>query len=531
MPANQTFGTAAVGMRPHALARGVSQTADNGYDLNGRLARGGGATYIWTSFGLPQAVYRGSSTTVLSYGPNHERVERQSGSIHTAYAGDLYERRLDAAGATQVFHIFAEGREVAQLERNSAAIETVRYPLTDALGTVSTVASVSGAMLNRFAFNPWGQRIGAANTNSVRHRFTGHESEDSLGLINMRGRMYDPNVGRFLTPDLITQAPSRAQGLNRYSYVFNNPSSNTDPSGYQTSLFPVSTPGSSHIGIPSGWQGTSFSPDFEGPVPGAGVPTSDIGGVSPGLSTGGYVAWGAAGLLVGVGTTLFAAAAMGALIVASPALGVLVGIAAFSWGITFLAHGIGTGHYSEVYGRFSTGDATGEDVFEVSAMAGGTIAGVVGGPASAGFGARGMTSFMARVGGRSISVDVAGTATIYRHDNGDAAGHFSILVRAADGSTMHTHQQPTSGGHTTIVNFVGDVAASYQSTNPPLTLPNASAAIRYQSSVIREPGGLYHGVNNSCATHCAQVMHAGGRVDVPTGRPMFVWWNRLMREQ
>jgi len=49
----------------------------------------------------------------------------------------------------------------------------------------------------------------------------------------MKGRIYDPLAGRFTTPDPVMQAPFWSQGLNRYSYVFNNPVNNTDPSGFE----------------------------------------------------------------------------------------------------------------------------------------------------------------------------------------------------------------------------------------------------------------------------------------------------------
>ncbi len=50
----------------------------------------------------------------------------------------------------------------------------------------------------------------------------------------MNGRVYDPTLGRFLTPDPLVQAPTLSQSWNRYSYVWNNPLRNTDPSGYST---------------------------------------------------------------------------------------------------------------------------------------------------------------------------------------------------------------------------------------------------------------------------------------------------------
>ena len=52
------------------------------------------------------------------------------------------------------------------------------------------------------------------------------------GLINMRGREYDPVLGQFLQLDPIVQAPFYAQSLNRFSYVWNNPLKLVDPSGF-----------------------------------------------------------------------------------------------------------------------------------------------------------------------------------------------------------------------------------------------------------------------------------------------------------
>jgi RHS repeat-associated protein len=61
--------------------------------------------------------------------------------------------------------------------------------------------------------------------------FTGHEHLDQFGLINMNGRLYDPQVGRFLSPDNYVQSPDFTQSFNRYSYCLNNPLRYTDPSG------------------------------------------------------------------------------------------------------------------------------------------------------------------------------------------------------------------------------------------------------------------------------------------------------------
>ncbi len=47
----------------------------------------------------------------------------------------------------------------------------------------------------------------------------------------MDGRVYDPAIGRFLSPDNYVQLPENSQSFNRYSYCINNPLKYTDPSG------------------------------------------------------------------------------------------------------------------------------------------------------------------------------------------------------------------------------------------------------------------------------------------------------------
>jgi RHS repeat-associated protein len=62
--------------------------------------------------------------------------------------------------------------------------------------------------------------------------FTGHERLSGLQLIHMRGRVFDPVLGRFHGVDPIIQFPLSSQGLNPYSYLLNNPMAGVDPTGY-----------------------------------------------------------------------------------------------------------------------------------------------------------------------------------------------------------------------------------------------------------------------------------------------------------
>jgi RHS repeat-associated protein len=63
-------------------------------------------------------------------------------------------------------------------------------------------------------------------------RFTGQKLDVESGLLYYGGRYYDPELGRFISPDPYVQEIFDPQSLNRYSYVVNNPQNYVDPSGY-----------------------------------------------------------------------------------------------------------------------------------------------------------------------------------------------------------------------------------------------------------------------------------------------------------
>ena len=61
--------------------------------------------------------------------------------------------------------------------------------------------------------------------------YTGHEYLPWFGLIHANARLYDPALGRFLSPDPYVQMPDFSQNFNRYSYCLNNPLVYVDEDG------------------------------------------------------------------------------------------------------------------------------------------------------------------------------------------------------------------------------------------------------------------------------------------------------------
>jgi RHS repeat-associated protein len=69
--------------------------------------------------------------------------------------------------------------------------------------------------------------------------YTGHELDAEVGIVNAKGRLFDPKLGRFLQVDLLQTDLLNAQRWNSYSYGLNNPLRYTDPSGFDGDDGPV----------------------------------------------------------------------------------------------------------------------------------------------------------------------------------------------------------------------------------------------------------------------------------------------------
>jgi RHS repeat-associated protein len=135
---------------------------------------------------------------------------------------------------------------VCAVYEDSANLKAIYYVHTDYQGSWLAISNSSGTVTNRYSYDAWGRPRNVAdwllkpvtlsNLSAMQPRFdrgyTGHEMICGFGLINMNGRLYDPYLQRFLSPDPTVQAPGNAQSYNRYSYCMNNPLMYTDPSGY-----------------------------------------------------------------------------------------------------------------------------------------------------------------------------------------------------------------------------------------------------------------------------------------------------------
>lgn len=241
-------------VRPHAVAAIVpsgSGTVNTTYtyDANGNMLTGNGRTTSWTSFNMVASITQGTKAVGFDYDGEHARIRQVTSSATTLYinapASGIRVEKVTGSGGTVQWneYLFAGGRMIGEHFTNisgTSSTMATRYFVTDHLGSISVITDESGNVVERLSYDAWGKRrfpTGADDpagsiTSQTTRGFTGHEMIDDIGLVNMNGRIYDPQIGRFMSADPIIQDIGDSQALNRYSYVRNNPLNLVDPTGF-----------------------------------------------------------------------------------------------------------------------------------------------------------------------------------------------------------------------------------------------------------------------------------------------------------
>lgn len=221
-------------------------------------------------------------------------------------------------------------------------LDKVYYAHKDHLGSIVKLTDNTGVEAFKASYDAWGRRT-VTNNNFKFHRgYTGHEHLDEFKLINMNGRMYDPLLARFLSPDPFVQMPDFSQSFNRYAYCVNNPLVYMDPSGEMAWFVPVII--GAAIGLYSGGviaNDGQFNPtkwDYSsGKTWGYMLGGAVVGGIS------GYAGWAVAGSGIPMANTAGIAAA---------SLTNSIGTWAYTGGQTPISISLGVASYDFTNGTF-----------------------------------------------------------------------------------------------------------------------------------------------------------------------------------
>jgi RHS repeat-associated protein len=199
---------------------------------------------VYNAFNKVQTITEGTKTAEFVYNADRQRIRmmlKTSGATTKTryYFGGSCEREVVGSTTTQYIWIGGDAyTAVAVATKVGTGSWTVYNIFRDHLGTITHLKT--GSTISEYSFDAWGRRrdkddwsytLTSEPALFADRGFTAHEFLADFNLYNMNGRLYDPVVGRFLSPDPFISDPSFSQSYNRYSYALNNPLKFTDPTG------------------------------------------------------------------------------------------------------------------------------------------------------------------------------------------------------------------------------------------------------------------------------------------------------------
>jgi len=193
----------------------------------------------YTDFRKIKKLTEGGKEYTITYGVDDQRRKSEytiNGITTTRYYFGDYEEESVGSNVRKIHYLSG-----AIYVDNSINNDSLYFTYTDNQGSVIALTDESGNIKRKYAYDPWGARCNptdwtqkdAGSNLIISCGYTGHEHLDMFNVINMNGRVYDPQTAMFFSPDPFIQSGGDWKNYNRYSYCMNNPTRYTDPSGYK----------------------------------------------------------------------------------------------------------------------------------------------------------------------------------------------------------------------------------------------------------------------------------------------------------
>ena len=223
----------------HSIIGGTAKTCY--YDILGNPVAYLGKNATW-SHGHRLESFDGIS---FEYNANGIRTKKTNGSDVTKFIldGDRIVMTESTSSGTMKFYYGADGITAFESSGNKYFYQK------NIFGDIIGIYDNNFNWVARYVYDAWGNckvvdEDGSEliyDPSSIAHknpfRYRGYYYDRETGLYYLNARYYDPQIGRFISPDDISYLePATINGLNLYVYCNNNPVMNADPTGHSAIL-------------------------------------------------------------------------------------------------------------------------------------------------------------------------------------------------------------------------------------------------------------------------------------------------------
>ncbi|WNZ10883.1 polymorphic toxin-type HINT domain-containing protein [Streptomyces sp. 11x1] len=193
--------------------------------------------YTWTKLAQLATVKTtkasGSELTRYAYDADGNLLVRTTPSETIASLAGT-ELRTDGTNVTATRHYTSGTATVAMrtTEGTTATNGKLTYLMGDTQASTQIAVDATTGTSTRRRYTPFGDERSGTLPTGTDNGFLGKTEDTSTGLSLLGARAYDPNLGRFLSPDPLS-SPYKPQNLSSYSYSYNNPVNLMDPTGLE----------------------------------------------------------------------------------------------------------------------------------------------------------------------------------------------------------------------------------------------------------------------------------------------------------
>jgi len=240
-------------------ATSVSSGTAPAFDASGNTTSDSGQSFVYDAWNRLVAVKNSGGTTVAAYAYDalgRRVTETYSGSSttnHLYYSPQwqVIEERQNGTASSNVSRQYVWGLGgvdtlVLRDSYSGGALSQRLYALQDANQNTTALVNTSGAVQERYAYDPYGDvtvldasgtpRTGNASSSGWQYLFQGGRLDQATGWYGFRHRDYVPGEGRWAERDPMGFA---AGDTNIYRFLSNNALSCVDPSGLGAGYSPM----------------------------------------------------------------------------------------------------------------------------------------------------------------------------------------------------------------------------------------------------------------------------------------------------
>jgi RHS repeat-associated protein len=205
------------------------------YNNNGNTTASGGKTFAYNFENRLRSVNGGAIT--FAYDGDGNRVRKTVGGVTTTYLVDElspsgYPQVVEEAVGGAVQRVVTHGLGLIGQRRPVAGGWAPSYFGLDAHGSVRLLTNAAGAVTDTYDYDAFGILLASSGSTPNSHLYSGEQFDADLGAYYLRQRYYNPERGRFFTPDPFAGFLDDPPSQRPYLYVGADPVNWTDPTGF-----------------------------------------------------------------------------------------------------------------------------------------------------------------------------------------------------------------------------------------------------------------------------------------------------------